>query len=89
MDPGGPPRAGRRPERATGRELCRRREEPVGQYLAFLGRLAPDKGPEAAIRIARIAGIARFFLFRWQRIYLVPLTEPLLRRANVICDVAP
>jgi glycosyltransferase involved in cell wall biosynthesis len=27
-----------------------------GQYLAFLGRLSPDKGPEAAIRIARTAG---------------------------------
>jgi glycosyltransferase involved in cell wall biosynthesis len=27
-----------------------------GKYLAFLGRLSPDKGPEAAIRIARAAG---------------------------------
>ena len=27
-----------------------------GQYLAFLGRLSPDKGPEVAIRIARDAG---------------------------------
>jgi glycosyltransferase involved in cell wall biosynthesis len=27
-----------------------------GQYLAFLGRLSPDKGPEAAIRIAGAAG---------------------------------
>jgi glycosyltransferase involved in cell wall biosynthesis len=26
-----------------------------GPYLAFLGRLTPDKGPEAAIRIARAA----------------------------------
>jgi hypothetical protein len=25
----------------------------VGSYLAFLGRLTPDKGPEAAIRLAR------------------------------------
>jgi glycosyltransferase involved in cell wall biosynthesis len=30
--------------------------EPGG-YLAFLGRLTADKGPEAAIRIARAAGI--------------------------------
>ena len=29
-----------------------------GSYLAFLGRLTPDKGPEAAIRIARAAGMA-------------------------------
>jgi glycosyltransferase involved in cell wall biosynthesis len=27
-----------------------------GEYLAFLGRLSPEKGPEAAIRIARSAG---------------------------------
>jgi glycosyltransferase involved in cell wall biosynthesis len=27
-----------------------------GSYLAFLGRLSADKGPEAAIRIARAAG---------------------------------
>ncbi len=29
----------------------------AGQYLAFLGRLSPEKGPEAAIRIARGAGM--------------------------------
>jgi len=28
-----------------------------GQYVAFLGRLSPEKGPEAAIRIARAAGL--------------------------------
>jgi glycosyltransferase involved in cell wall biosynthesis len=28
----------------------------AGSYLAFLGRLTADKGPEAAIRIARAAG---------------------------------
>jgi len=28
-----------------------------GKYLAFLGRLCPDKGPEAAIRIARATGM--------------------------------
>jgi glycosyltransferase involved in cell wall biosynthesis len=32
------------------------RYEP-GSYLAFLGRLTADKGPEAAIRIARAAGM--------------------------------
>ncbi|MBR1300613.1 glycosyltransferase family 4 protein [Bradyrhizobium sp. AUGA SZCCT0042] len=30
---------------------------PQGGYLAFLGRIAPEKGPEAAIQIARSAGI--------------------------------
>ena len=29
----------------------------AGSYLAFLGRLTADKGPEAAIRIARAAGM--------------------------------
>jgi len=28
-----------------------------GGYLAFLGRIAPEKGPDAAIRIARAAGM--------------------------------
>jgi glycosyltransferase involved in cell wall biosynthesis len=28
-----------------------------GSYLAFLGRLTAEKGPEAAIRIARVAGV--------------------------------
>lgn len=28
-----------------------------GSYVAFLGRLSPEKGPEAAIRIARDAGV--------------------------------
>ena len=30
---------------------------PRGGYLAFLGRIAPEKGPEIAIQIARSAGI--------------------------------
>ena len=30
---------------------------PQGGYLAFLGRIAPEKGPETAIQIARSAGI--------------------------------
>ena len=28
---------------------------PQGGYLAFLGRIAPEKGPETAIQIARSA----------------------------------
>ncbi|HEY4373476.1 MAG TPA: glycosyltransferase family 4 protein [Burkholderiales bacterium] len=30
---------------------------PAGDYLAFLGRIAPEKGPERAIAIARRAGM--------------------------------
>ncbi len=39
----------------TGGSSLRPSFEP-GQYLAFLGRLSPEKGPEFAIRIARDAG---------------------------------
>jgi glycosyltransferase involved in cell wall biosynthesis len=31
--------------------------ENPGQYLVFLGRLSPEKGPEAAIRVAREVGM--------------------------------
>ncbi len=37
-------------------DMFRPRVEP-GSYLAFLGRLTSEKGPEAAIRIARAAGM--------------------------------
>ena len=37
-------------------ELLQPRFE-AGGYLAFLGRLSPEKGPEAAMRIARAAGM--------------------------------
>ena len=30
---------------------------PAKNYLAFLGRIAPEKGPDAAIRIARTVGL--------------------------------
>ncbi|MGH6876038.1 MAG: glycosyltransferase family 4 protein [Rhizomicrobium sp.] len=30
---------------------------PEGRYLAFLGRISPEKGPERAIAVARAAGI--------------------------------
>lgn len=32
-------------------------ERPAGNYLAFLGRISPEKGPELAIRLALRAGI--------------------------------
>ena len=52
-----------------------------GRYLAFLGRLTPDKGPEAAIRIARAKGtplrIAAKLPRREQR-YFKQTLEPLI-----------
>jgi len=37
-------------------DLCRLTRRPEG-YLAFLGRISPEKGPERAIEIARRAGM--------------------------------
>jgi glycosyltransferase involved in cell wall biosynthesis len=37
--------------------LLRPNLKPKGDYLAFLGRIAPDKRPDRAIEIARAAGI--------------------------------
>ena len=38
-------------------ETLFRTGEGEGDYLAFLGRIAPEKGPDAAIRIAHRAGV--------------------------------
>ena len=38
-------------------DLCRLTAAPRGNYLAFLGRISPEKGPERAIEIARRAGM--------------------------------
>jgi len=50
-----------------------------GSYLAFLGRLTADKGPEAAIRIARAAGMPLHIaakLPRGERGYFKDQLEP-------------
>lgn len=52
-----------------------------GAYLAFLGRLAPDKGPETAIRLARSAGMPLRIaakLPRSERRYFKERLEPLI-----------
>jgi hypothetical protein len=52
-----------------------------GDYLAFLGRLTADKGPEAAIRIARAAGMPLRIaakLPRAERHYFKERLEPLI-----------
>ena len=38
-------------------ELLKFSPDPEGGYLAFLGRIAPEKGPESAIEIARRSGV--------------------------------
>jgi glycosyltransferase involved in cell wall biosynthesis len=57
-----------------------------GSYLAFLGRLTADKGPEAAIRIARAAGTPLRIaakLPRAETAYFRKNLEPLLEGAGV------
>ncbi len=38
-------------------DLLRFNPRPGGGYLAFLGRISPEKGPQAAIKIAKRAGL--------------------------------
>lgn len=38
-------------------DLYRPPQRPSGDYLAFLGRISPEKGADRAIRLARMAGI--------------------------------
>jgi glycosyltransferase involved in cell wall biosynthesis len=38
-------------------DLLLPRPRPTGSYLAFLGRISPEKGPDVAIRIARSVGL--------------------------------
>jgi glycosyltransferase involved in cell wall biosynthesis len=49
----------------------------AGKYLAFLGRLSPEKGPEAAIRIARAAGLPLRIAAKIPRAHSRYLTERL------------
>src|SRR5690606_25804348 len=37
--------------------VCAYRSEPEGDYVAFLGRISPEKRPDRAIEIARLAGV--------------------------------
>ena len=57
-----------------------------GGYLAFLGRISPEKAPDAAIRIAARAGIPLKIAAKVDRIdqeYFKTTVEPLLGQADV------
>ena len=59
----------------------------AGRYLAFLGRMAPHKGPEEAIRIARAAGrpivLAGAPMTQDEKQYFDAVVRPLLDDADV------
>jgi glycosyltransferase involved in cell wall biosynthesis len=60
--------------------------EGRGGYLAFLGRISPEKAPDAAIRIAARAGIPLKIAAKVDRVdqeYFKTTIEPLLRLADV------
>jgi glycosyltransferase involved in cell wall biosynthesis len=57
-----------------------------GKYLAFLGRISPDKGPDAAIRIARASGMPLRIAAkvpRGETSYFKKRIEPLLDGAEI------
>src|ERR1700730_634892 len=62
-------------------ELHAFNEHPAGGYLAFLGRISPEKGPEVAIRLAKRAGIPLRIAAKVDsvdRAYFKEVMEPLL-----------
>ena len=59
---------------------------PGGKYLAFLGRISPEKAPDAAIRIAARAGMPLKIAAKVDKVdqqYFKTKIEPLLSTANV------
>jgi glycosyltransferase involved in cell wall biosynthesis len=59
---------------------------PGGEYLAFLGRISPEKAPDAAIRIAAQSGMPLKIAAKVDRVdeeYFKTTIEPLLKSADV------
>jgi glycosyltransferase involved in cell wall biosynthesis len=59
---------------------------PGGEYLAFLGRISPEKAPDAAIRIAAAAGMPLKIAAKVDKVdqeYFKTQIEPLLAGADV------
>jgi glycosyltransferase involved in cell wall biosynthesis len=57
-----------------------------GDYLAFLGRISPEKAPDAAIRIAALAGMPLKIAAKIDKVdqeYFEAKVEPLLSQPNV------
>lgn len=59
---------------------------PGGRYLAFLGRISPEKAPDAAIRIATRAGMPLKIAAKVDKVdreYFQAKIEPMLAQADV------
>jgi len=57
-----------------------------GHYLAFIGRISPEKGPDAAIRIAAMAGMPLKMAAKVDKVdqaYFTSAVEPLLAHSHV------
>jgi glycosyltransferase involved in cell wall biosynthesis len=57
-----------------------------GGYLAFLGRISPEKAPDAAIRIANAAGVPLKLAAKVDRVdeeYYQNVVEPLLSKGDI------
>ena len=62
------------------------RQGPGGRYLAFLGRISPEKAPDAAIRIAALAGMPLKIAAKVDKVdeeYFKTKIEPLLAHNDV------
>ncbi len=67
------------------RDLLALSTEPKG-YLAFLGRISPEKGPDTAIRIARRAGLPLRIAAKVDRVdqpYFDEIIRPLLKEPGI------
>jgi glycosyltransferase involved in cell wall biosynthesis len=66
--------------------VCPFRAEPKGDYLAFLGRISPEKRPDRAIEIARRAGLKIRIAAKVDEVdrkYFHEQIEPLLKQPHV------
>jgi glycosyltransferase involved in cell wall biosynthesis len=62
----------------SGFDFC---ERPAGGYLAFLGRISPEKGPDLAIRLAQLAGMPLKIAAKVDavdKVYFESVVKPLL-----------
>jgi glycosyltransferase involved in cell wall biosynthesis len=67
-------------------ELCRFSPQGAGGYLAFLGRICPEKRPDRAIEIARRAGVPLKIAAKVDRVdqaYFETVIRPLLAAPQV------